>query len=122
MSKEGPQKTEYLAMMLLQSMDEIRRSIILALAHIYPKKVTATQLSLISGYSIKSKYLYKSRAINLLDEEDLIQVERIGKRLMHIQLNYDNILLRYLVELCLESGEKITNSLLKMLEEDLSDD
>ena len=109
-------------MMLLQSLDEIRRSIVMSLAHIYPKKVTATQLSLISGYSVKSKYLYRSKAIAFLEDEGLIQVERIGKRLMLVQLNQENTLLQYLVELCLEEGGKITVSLLSMLEEDQKDE
>lgn len=109
-------------MMLLQSLDEIRRSIVMSLAHIYPKKVTATQLSLISGYSVKSKYLYKSKAIAFLGEEGLIKVERIGKRLMLVQLNHENPLLQHLVELCLEDGHKITESLLSLLEEDQKDE
>ena len=51
----------------------------MVLCHIYPKEISASQLADLAGYSTKSKYIFKSGALELLEKEALIELREILK-------------------------------------------
>ncbi len=105
----------YELIMFLQQVGEFKRSLILALAHIYPKRVTASELSLIAGYSPKSKYIYKNRALEELENENIINIQSLSKKNQLVQLNQNHSNCLKLIEACTEAGERVTEVLFSML-------
>ena len=53
-------KDFYRFFLLLQSFDDLKRSIVMILAHIYPKIISISELTLLLGYSKQSHHLYKT--------------------------------------------------------------
>ncbi|MFX1250495.1 MAG: hypothetical protein ACFFCZ_02680 [Promethearchaeota archaeon] len=99
----------YELFLLFQSLDDLKKSILMVLAHIYPKTVTATQLSELAGYSTQSKYIFKSKALEALQKENLIEIRRPTKRLMLIKLHPDNVLLYKFATICQIEGDAIAD-------------
>lgn len=107
----------YKLFLIFQGFDDIKRSILMVLLHIYPKEVTASQLAELSGYSAKSKYIFKSGALEMLEKEKIIEISRPVKRLMLIKLNPENKLLIKFAELCQKEGKTLQELFLgKILE------
>ena len=102
----------YNLFLLLQSFDDIKRSIIMVLAHIYPKEVTASQLADLAGYSKQSKYIFKSGALEILEKEKIISVSKPAKRLMLIKLNSEQSLLMKFSLICQEKGKTLMETFL----------
>lgn len=82
----------YELFLLLHTLDEMKRSFIMTLSQIYPKLITANELSLLSGYSIKSKYIFKSHVLDSMNQEGLIDIMTRGRK-KYIQLNSGHSLL-----------------------------
>ena len=97
----------YKIFLLLQSLDEIKRSIIMVLVHIFPKEVSASQIANLAGYSTRSKYIFKSGALEMLEKERIIEVTKPAKRLMLIKLNSENELLIKFSKLCQMEGRDV---------------
>jgi len=107
----------YELVIFLQTLGDLKRSILLSLAHIYPRQVSIPQLSLISGYSRNSKYIYRSGAVDELKDENFIEVTKISG-LQLVQLNPNSPLIQELIELCTSHGSETTTQLLTLLKED----
>jgi hypothetical protein len=108
----------YSLFLFFQGLDDLKRAMIMVLAHIYPKQVTATQLAQLSGYSKSSRYIYKSGALESLQKEEIIVIEKPTSRLMLIQLNSNNTLLMKFVDICQKEGKNLNEHFLgKLLEE-----
>lgn len=101
--------------LLLQTFDDIKRSIIMVLALIYPKEVSASQIAELSGYSKKSKYIFKSDALEILEKDKIITISRPAKRLMLIKLNSKNELLMKFSTICQTNGKILQESFLGKL-------
>ncbi len=110
-------KKVYDLLMFLHAQDDLRRSIMIALAHIHPKQVTISQLSLISGYSRKSKYIYRSKVIDELSNQGILVVNKIMSNVQLVGLNPGNQMMQGLIELCQNNGEKVTSQLLNLIKE-----
>lgn len=103
--------------LLFQGLDEMKRSILMVLLHIYPKEVSATQIASLSGYSSTSKYIFKSGALEMLEKENLILISRPAKRLSIIKINPEHELLLKFSALCQRKGKDLQELLLgKILE------
>jgi len=107
----------YELIQLMSSLNDTRRSILTALAHIYPRSVSGVQLSRLIGYSGKSRSLYRG-VIAHLTENEMIQIDQLTPKLYAIRINNEHPLLSVLVDLCRTHGENARNMYLKALEEE----
>lgn len=118
-AEDTKQAQIYELVQLMSSLNDTRRAIILALAHIYPRSVSGVQLSRLIGYSGKSRSLYRG-VISHLMENELIQIDQLTPKLYAIRINNEHPLLSVLVNLCKINGEEARKMYLKALEEDSS--
>ena len=107
----------YELIQLMSSLNDTRRAILLALAHIYPRSVSGVQLSRLIGYSGKSRSLYRG-VISHLKENELIQIDQLTPKLYAIRINNEHPLLNILVDLCKEYGTYSRKVYLEALEEE----
>ena len=108
----------YELFLFFQSLNDLKRKIIMVLGHVYPKKVTINQLAELSGYSSVSKYFHKTKVLKILEEEQMIRIDVINKRIHLIDLNTENPLLFKFTMLCDDVGSTIKDKFLeKLLEE-----
>jgi hypothetical protein len=105
----------YELMQLMSSLNDTRRAILLALAHIYPRSVSGVQLSRLIGYSGKSRSLYRG-VLNHLKENEMILVDQLTPKLYAIRINNEHPLLGVLVDLCRKYGEESKRIYVKALE------
>ena len=114
---EDTQHLVYELIQLLSSFNETRRSIINALAHVYPRSVSGVQLSRLIGYSGKSRSLYRG-VLTHLAENEMILIDQLTPRLYAIRINNEHPLLSLLVELCRKYGAAARKIYLNSLEEE----
>lgn len=107
----------YELLQLMASLNDTRRAILLALAHIYPRSVSGVQLSRLIGYSGKSRSLYRG-VISHLKENEMIQIDQLTPKLYAIRINNEHPLLSVLVSLCRVYGKSATRMYTKALEEE----
>ncbi|MHA1965861.1 MAG: hypothetical protein ACW97G_14880 [Candidatus Thorarchaeota archaeon] len=107
----------YELIQLMSSLNDTRRAILLALAHIYPRSVSGVQLSRLIGYSGKSRSLYRG-VISHLKENEMIQIDQLTPKLYAIRINNEHPMLTILVDLCKEHGKHSRKMYLKALEEE----
>ncbi len=107
----------YELVQLMASLNDTRRAILLALAHIYPRSVSGVQLSRLIGYSGKSRSLYRG-VISHLQENEMIQIDQLTPKLYAIRINNEHPLLSVLVELCRTYGKQSQKVYAKALEEE----
>ncbi|MHA1770470.1 MAG: hypothetical protein ACTSYL_12165 [Candidatus Thorarchaeota archaeon] len=108
-------RTIYELIQLLSSLNDTRRAIIMALAHIYPKSVSGVQLSRLIGYSGKSRSLYRG-VLSHLQEDNMIMIDQLTPKLYAIRINADHPLLGILVDMCKEHGREAREIYTKALE------
>ena len=107
----------YELIQLMSSLNDTRRAILLALAHIYPRSVSGVQLSRLIGYSGKSRSLYRG-VISHLKENEMIQIDQLTPKLYAIRINNEHPLLNILVDLCKKHGKHSRKMYLNALEEE----
>lgn len=110
-------KEFYKFFLLLQSLDELKRTIIMILAHIYPKEISTSELIHLLGYSKQSRYLYKTEILRSLEVERLITITKPSKNLTQLKLNAENELLQKFSTICFSEGKNLSEEFLgKLLE------
>lgn len=107
----------YELVQLLSSLNDTRRAIIQALAHVYPRSVSGVQLSRLIGYSGKSRSLYRG-VLSHLQENNMILIDQLTPRLHAIRINNEHSLLGILVEMCRKYGGTARKIYQKSLEEE----
>ncbi|MFX1484113.1 MAG: hypothetical protein ACFFCP_13110 [Promethearchaeota archaeon] len=117
MDSDTDNASVYELIQLMASLNDTRRAILLALAHIYPRSVSGVQLSRLIGYSGKSRSLYRG-VISHLMENEMIQIDQLTPKLYAIRINNEHPLLSLLVTLCREYGKYARKTYLKALEEE----
>ena len=117
MESDTNDASAYELIQLMASLNDTRRAILLALAHIYPRSVSGVQLSRLIGYSGKSRSLYRG-VISHLKENEMIQIDQLTPKLYAIRINNEHPLLTILVDLCKEYGSTSRKMYLKALEEE----
>ena len=105
----------YELFLYLQSLDDLKRSLVMVLLHIFPKELTTSQLTLLAGYSRSSKYIFKSKVLEALESEKVIEINRPNQRLMLIRLHPENMLLQKFSLLCQQEGKLLTEKMLGVL-------
>lgn len=114
-NSEMTTKEIYELFLFLQSLDDLKRSFVMVLAHVYPKELTTSQLTQLAGYSRSSKYVFKSKVLDSLESEGIIEINKPYQRLMLIKMNPDNALLMKFILICQKEGQKITEELLQTI-------
>ncbi|MEM2142672.1 MAG: hypothetical protein QXS20_04760 [Candidatus Thorarchaeota archaeon] len=94
----------YDLVMLMSSLGDTRRAILLALAHIHPRSVSGVQLCRLIGYSGKSRSLYRGVLAHMRDD-NMILIDQLTSKLYAIRINEEHPLLQVLVDLCRRYGE-----------------
>lgn len=108
----------YELFLYLQSLDDLKRSLVMVLLHLSPKELTTSQLTLLAGYSRSSKYIFKSKVLESLESEKVIEINKPNQRLMLIRLHPDNALLQKFSLLCQQEGKLLTEKMLGVLLEE----
>ena len=116
MKDDDALRSIYELVQLISSLNDTRRAILLALAHIYPKSVSGVQLSRLIGYSGKSRSLYRG-VLAHLQENNMIQIDQLTPKLYAIRINNEHPLLDILIEMCKDFGEVSKKIYLKSLED-----
>jgi hypothetical protein len=108
-------KSEYNLIMFLSGLSQIKRRIMVALAHLYPRAVSGKQLTDLIGLSGKAGSLYRG-ILTELEKEEMILIDRLTPRISSIRVNHEHPLLHHLVALCKECGTPLTSSFTQILE------
>ena len=110
------EKHDYELLLLLSTLGANKIRAMLVLAHIYPKAITATQLSLLLGYSMKARTIYRG-ILEDLQNRELIYLDKLTPKVASIRLNHDNPLLKRLIDLSKLHGEKYLEVIKELMEE-----
>ncbi|MCE7738415.1 MAG: hypothetical protein KAU62_11200 [Candidatus Heimdallarchaeota archaeon] len=97
------EKNDYELFLLLSTLGANKIRAVLILAHLYPKAITATQLSTLLGYSMKARTIYRG-ILDDLQERELIFLDKLTPKVASIRLNHENDLLKRLIELAKSHG------------------
>ncbi|MFX0108200.1 MAG: hypothetical protein ACFE7R_07945 [Candidatus Hodarchaeota archaeon] len=117
MTEDDTQRSVYELIQLMSALNDTRRAILLALAHIYPRSVSGVQLSRLIGYSGKSRSLYRG-VLSHLQEDRMILIDQLTPKLYSIRINNEHPLLAVLVDMSREFGKETRKLYLKALEEE----
>jgi hypothetical protein len=101
----------------MSALNDTKRAILMALAHVYPRSVSGVQLSRLIGYSGRSRSLYRG-VLAHLEESKMILIDQLTPKLYAIRINSEHPLLSLLVELCREYGEETRRIYSRALEEE----
>ena len=110
------EKFDYELLLLLSTLGANKIRAILVLAHLYPKAITATQLSSLLGYSMKARTIYRG-ILEDLQNRELIYLDKLTPKVASIRLNHDNPLLKRLIDLSKQYGEKYLEVINELMEE-----
>jgi hypothetical protein len=116
MNDDDTLRSVYELVQLMSSLNDTRRAILIALAHIYPRSVSGVQLSRLIGYSGKSRSLYRG-VLAHLQENQMIMIDQLTPKLYAIRVNNEHPLLMLLVDMCRTYGSKSKKIYEKALEE-----
>lgn len=116
LEEEGHSENIYDLIIAISSFNDLKRKIILALAHIYPRSLSGVQLSKIIGYSGKAKTLYRG-ILDRLAEEELILLDRLTPKMHAIRINHEHTLMKLLIDICNQYGDQLREIFLRGLEE-----
>ncbi len=114
-TKMNAERHNYDLLLLLSTLGSNKIRAILVLAHQYPKAVTATQLSMLLGYSLKVRTIYRG-ILDDLQERDLIFLDKLTPKVASIRLNHENPLLKRMIDLAQKYGEKYLEVIEDVLE------
>ena len=115
--ESNSEKLDYELLLLLSTLGANKIRAILILAHLYPKAITATQLSDILGYSMKARTIYRG-ILEDLQEKELIYLDKLTPKVASIRLNHDNPLLKRLIDLAKDYGENYQAVINEILEKE----
>lgn len=105
--------------LLIRSLDTIKQAFLMVLLHTYPKAITTKQLVVLAGYSKDSKHIFKSGALEALQHEQLIEIQKPTKKLFLITLNPKNELILKFQKVCEQEGKYFQEEIFgKLLEDD----
>ncbi|MFX0102737.1 MAG: hypothetical protein ACFFCS_24430 [Candidatus Hodarchaeota archaeon] len=108
---------QYKLVMLLNSISDLERDILICLCHVYPKSISATQLARMIDVSIKARTLSRG-VLKRLNESGYILLDKLTPKLYSIRINHEHEILSSLVKLCKEEGEALRQFFLKKINPD----
>lgn len=99
-------KEVYDLLVAFSSYTELKRKIVLCLAHIYPRAVSGAQLSILIGYSGSARTLYRG-VLDRLKEDKVILLDKLTPKLYSIRINHNQHLMKLLIELAQQNGSHL---------------
>ena len=106
----------YQLMLVFSSLEPLKLKILQVLAHLSPQRVSASELTILLGYSKKARTIYRG-VLDELEQNSMIIIDRITPKHFSIAINQHHVLMSNLIELALGEGELYTNSLIDALED-----
>ena len=103
------------------SYTEVKRKILVCLAHIYPQAVSGTQLSKMIGYSGKARTLYRG-VLDRLKEDNVILLDKLTPKLFSIRINHNHRLMKLLIDLSQAHGTQLRDKFETLLKKDEADE
>ncbi|MFX1296676.1 MAG: hypothetical protein ACFFD2_17695 [Promethearchaeota archaeon] len=111
-------KEVYNLLIAFSSYTELKRKIILCLAHIYPQAVSGTQLSRMIGYSGKARTLYRG-ILDRLNEDNVILLDKLTSKLYSIRINHNHYLMKLLINLSQTFGMELKKKYIQFIQDDV---
>ena len=102
--------------MVLSSLEPLKLKILQALAHLNPQRVSASELTLLLGYSKKARTIYRG-VLEELENDQFIIVDRLTPKHFSIQISPKHPLMAILIEVAVNQGEEYSSSLHQILME-----
>ena len=99
--------------MLLNSASDLERDILVCLAHMYPKSISATQLATLIDVSIKARTLSRG-VLKRLDDAGYILLDKLTPKLYSIRINHENALMSIFLDTC-RAGDELRDLYLKKM-------
>jgi len=115
------EKQDYELLLLLSTLGANKIRVVLILAHLYPKAITATQLSTLLGYSMKARTIYRG-ILDDLQERELIFLDKLTPRVASIRLNHENVLLKRLIDLAKSQGHEYWKVIEDLMKKEIKDE
>ena len=115
------EKQDYELLLLLSTLGANKIRVVLILAHLYPKAITATQLSTLLGYSMKARTIYRG-ILDDLQERELIFLDKLTPRVASIRLNHENVLLKRLIDLAKSQGHEYLKVIEDLMKKEIKDE
>ena len=106
----------YQLLVAFSSYTELKRKIIVCLAHIYPQAVSGVQLSKMIGYSGQARTLYRG-VLDRLKEDNVILLDKLTPKLYSIRINHNHQLMKMLVELAQTHGTELKRQYEEIIKE-----
>lgn len=107
-------ENDYELILLLSTLGANKIRAILILSHLYPKAITATQLSNLLGYSMKARTIYRG-ILDDLKDRGLIFLDHLTPKVASIRLNHENPILKRLIDLAKQYGDKYLEVIEEMM-------
>ena len=104
----------YRLLLVIGSLAPLETNILLILSHLSPKRLTATQLTQLLGYSKNSRVIYRG-VLDKLALDEFITLEKVTTKKFSIQLNISHPLMNMLTELSFDYGDDYSNNLQDIL-------
>lgn len=106
----------YRLIMVFSSLEPLKLKLLLILAHLSPQRVSASELTMLLGYSKKARTIYRG-VLDELERDEFILVEKITPKHFSISINQHHPIMGELIELAINEGESYTDQLTTMLME-----
>lgn len=106
----------YQLIIAFSSYTELKRKILVCLAHIYPRAISGVQLSAMIGYSGQARTLYRG-VLDRLQNDNVILLDKLTPKLYSIRINHNHSLMKLLIDLSQAHGTELRDQFLKFLNE-----
>lgn len=116
MSDKTLDQRYYRLLLVLSSLEPLKIKILQVLAHLSPNRISASELTILLGYSKSARTIYRG-VLEELEQDGFIVLEKLTPKLFSIQIANQHPLMNTLVELAIEYGESYSQQLHQALEE-----
>lgn len=105
----------YRLIILLNGLSDLERDIVVCLAHVYPKSISASQLARMIGVSIKARTLSRG-VLQRLQENECILLDKLTPRMYAIRINHEHAVLSEFINLCRDHGDELRDYFLNRVD------
>ncbi len=106
----------YRLLMVISGLEPLKIKILQVLAHLSPQRVSASELTMLLGYSKKARTIYRG-VLDELEKDEFIIIDRLTPKHFSIQISPHHPLMVMMIELAIKVGEDYTTRLHQLLME-----
>ncbi|MCE7736679.1 MAG: hypothetical protein GPJ54_17485 [Candidatus Heimdallarchaeota archaeon] len=114
MSDHKFEERYYRLIMVISSLEPLKLKILQVLAHLSPQRVSASELTMLLGYSKKARTIYRG-VLDELEADEFIIIDKITPKHFSIQISPHHPLMGLMIELAFNIGEEFTQRLHQLL-------